>query len=236
MSKTVLLTLLLSAIAGCGKGDRTEVGLADTLQIVNDLPADSALPADTAPASAPAATAATPKPAAKPPAKPVAAPATPPLSPAEAAEIAEKTSKLGIFVYAAKGQSKDQQALDQKACYTWAGSQTGIDPATVSVNADSAAAAGKAAADEATAGAGLKGAARGAAGGAAVGAIAGDAGTGAGVGAVVGAARGRKAKKQAGAQAEQQAVSQAEGQAAGKIDAFKNAITACLEGKGYTVK
>jgi hypothetical protein len=53
---------------------------------------------------------------------------------------------------------------------------------------------------------------------------------------VVGAARGRKAKKQAGAQAEQQAVSQAQGQAAGQISTFKNAMSACLEGKGYTVK
>ena len=53
---------------------------------------------------------------------------------------------------------------------------------------------------------------------------------------MAGAARGRKAKKQAGAQAEQQAVAQAEGQAAGQINTFKNAMTACLEGKGYTVK
>jgi hypothetical protein len=92
------------------------------LQVVNDVPADTASPADTAPASAPAATAATPKPAAKPAAKPATAPASPPLSPAEAADIAEKPPKLGIFVYAAKGQSKDQQAIDHKACYTWAGS------------------------------------------------------------------------------------------------------------------
>jgi Glycine zipper len=236
MHRRIPLALLLLAVAACDRTEGKEVALADTLQIVNDLPADTTLPADSAPASAPVATAATPEPVAKPAAKPAAAPATPPLSPAEAADIAEKTSKLGIFMYAAKGQSKDQQALDQKACYTWAGSQTGIDPATISVNADSAAAAGKAAADEATAGAGIKGAARGAAGGAVVGAIAGDAGTGAGVGAAVGAARGRKAKKQAGAQAEQQAVAQAEGQAAGKTATFKNAMTACLEGKGYTVK
>jgi hypothetical protein len=229
MSKTICLALLLGAAAACGRGDRREVALADTSNVVQDLPADTA----PAPAAAPTPAVA-PKP--KPAAKPAASPAPTPLSPAEAAAINEATAKLGIFVYAAKGQSKDQQAIDQKACYTWAGTQTGVDPAKVSVNADSAAAAGKAASDAAAGPAALQGAARGAAGGAAVGAIAGDAGTGAGVGAVVGAARGRKAKKQAGAQAEQQAVAQAEGQAAGQITTFKNAMTACLEGKGYTVK
>lgn len=236
MSRPVLLALLIGAAASCGRSDQREVGLADTAQAtVESLPANP-VPAETAPASAPSpAAAAKAKPAAKVAAAP-AAPAAPALSPAEAAAIAEKTSKLGIFVYAAKGQSKEQQAVDQKACYEWAGTNTGIDPASVSVNADSAAAVGKAAADSATAGAGLKGAARGAAAGAAVGAIAGDAGAGAGIGAVAGAAKGRKAKKQAGAQAEQQAVSQAQGQAAGQIDTFKKAMTACLEGKGYTVK
>jgi hypothetical protein len=238
MSKRVLLALLLGAAAACRQSDSREVGVVDTSQpAIQNLPADTApdsapAPAsDSAPAPAPAA-AATPTPAAK----PAAAPAAPALSPAEAAAIAEKTSKLGIFVYAAQGQSKNQQAVDEKGCYTWAGTQTGIDPENVSVNADSVAAAGKAASDSAAGAAGLKGAARGAAGGAVVGAIAGDAGAGAGIGAAVGAAKGRKAKKQAGAQAEQQAVSQAEGQAAGKIDTFKKAMGACLEGKGYTVK
>jgi hypothetical protein len=231
MCRLIPLALLLSVVAACGRNEGREVALADTLQIVQDVPADTAPAPDSAPAATPAAAR-----KAKPAAKPAAAPATPPLSPAEAADIAAKTSKLGIFVYAAKGQSKDQQAIDQKACYTWAGSQTGVDPEKVSVNTDSAAAAGKAAADSATAGGGIKGAARGAAGGAVVGAIAGDAGAGAGIGAVVGVAKGRKAMKQAGAQGSQQAVAQAESQAAAKTATFKNAMTACLEGKGYTVK
>jgi hypothetical protein len=57
-----------------------------------------------------------------------------------------------------------------------------------------------------------------------------------GLGAVVGVAKGRKAKKQAKAQAEQQAVEQANAQAAGTKDTFKKAYSACIEGKGYTVK
>jgi len=149
---------------------------------------------------------------------------------------ASLSGKLGLVVFPAKDQTKEQQAADEKACYDWSKEQTGIDPAAVTVNTDSAAAAGQAAADTATQGAGAKGAARGAAGGAIVGGIAGDAGTGAAIGAATGAVRGRRAKKQAGQQAQQQAVAGAEGEAAGKIEAFKKGMSACLEGKGYSVK
>ena len=153
-----------------------------------------------------------------------------------AAQTASLAGKLGLVVFPSKDQTKEQQATDEQACYDWAKSQTGVDPATVSVNTDSAAAAGKAAADTATAGAGAKGAAKGAVGGAVVGGIAGDAGTGAAIGAVAGVARGRKAKKQASQQAEQQAVAGAQGEAGAKIEAFKKAMSACLDGKGYSVK
>jgi hypothetical protein len=143
---------------------------------------------------------------------------------------------LGLYVFPAKGQTADQQKQDESACYAWAKEQSGIDPAAVNANPDSAKKAAGAKADTATQGAGVRGAARGAAGGAVVGAIAGDAGTGAGVGAVVGVASGRRAKKQAKKQAEQQAVEQANAQAAGTINTFKKAFSACIEGKGYTVK
>src|SRR5947208_359560 len=76
------------------------------------------------------------------------------------------SAQLGLVVFPAKEQTKEQQATDEKACYDWSKEQTGIDPAKVTVNTDSAAAAGQAAADTATQGAGAKGAARGAAGGA----------------------------------------------------------------------
>jgi hypothetical protein len=69
-----------------------------------------------------------------------------------------------------------------------------------------------------------------------VGGITGDAGEGAAVGAVVGVAAGRKAKKQAKKQAEAQAVEQTNAWAAQQIDTFKKAYSACIEGKGYTVK
>jgi hypothetical protein len=176
----------------------------------------------TAAAKAPPATAAQPAPA-----------------PAQAGGTAGQhslSSSLGLYAFPAKGQTPEQQKQDENTCYTWAQEQSGIDPAKVSVNTDSAKQAGAARADSATAGAGIKGGAAGAAGGAVIGGIAGDAGTGAAIGAVAGVAKGRKAKKEAKKQSEQQAAQQAQAQAAGTIDSFKKAFSACLEGKGYTIK
>jgi hypothetical protein len=141
-----------------------------------------------------------------------------------------------LYVFPSKSQTPEQQSQDEQACYAWAKDQSGIDPALVKANPDSARKAAGAKADTATQGAGARGAARGAAGGAVVGAIAGDAGEGAAIGAVVGVASGRKAKKQAKKQAEQQAVQETNAWAAQQIETFKKAFSACIEGKGYTVK
>jgi hypothetical protein len=141
-----------------------------------------------------------------------------------------------MIVYPAKGQTPEQQAKDEQECYVWAHQQTGIDPMGPKPNADSAAAASKAKMDTAATGAAVGGAARGAAGGAVVGAIAGDAGTGAAVGAVVGAAGGRRAKKGAEAQAAQHGAAQANAVAADQMATFKKAMSACLQGRGYTVQ
>jgi hypothetical protein len=197
--------------------------------------------------AAPLSYAAAQQPAQPPPTETGAAPASPAQpaappagaaqpAPAGAAQPTSPAAALGLYVYPAKGQTADQQKQDEQACYAWAKEQSGIDPATVTANTDSAKQAAGEAVDSAAGGAAVRGAARGAAGGAIVGGIAGDAGTGAGIGAVAGAAKGRKAKKGAEKQAEQQAVQQTNAQAAGKIDTFKKGMSACLEGKGYTVK
>ena len=145
---------------------------------------------------------------------------------------------LKVFVYPAKGQKPEQQHKDETECYTWARSQTGIDPtgpATV------AATPGKV--DNPADGARVKGAAGGAAGGAVVGAIAGDAGKGAAIGATVGTMRGgvqkRKGKK-AAAEQQKQAEAQAQQTAAAtdtqKLNTFKKAYSACVQGRGYTAQ
>lgn len=162
-------------------------------------------------------------------------PAAPAPAPAMAA-APNPAQSLGLIVFPAQNQAKEQQLADEQACYTWANQQTGIDPARVKANPDSAARAAGAKMDSAATGAAVGGAARGAVGGAAIGAITGDAGEGAAVGAVVGAVGGRRAKKQAVRQAEQQGAAQAQAQAAQLIDTFKKAMVVCLEGKGYTVR
>jgi hypothetical protein len=156
----------------------------------------------------------------------------------EPAQLATATAQakqtMGLIVYPAGGQTTEQQARDEQACYGWAQQQTG--PVADAPSADSAAQAGKAKADSATKGAGIKGAAGGAAGGALVGAIAGDAGRGAGIGALTGTLRARRAKREAEKQAEQQARAQAQAQGSQQAGTFRKAMVACLEGRGYTVQ
>lgn len=136
---------------------------------------------------------------------------------------------LGLYVFPSNDQDKDQQELDEYKCYKWAKEQTGFNPTNpTQVQAEQV--------DKSPDGSAVVGAAGGAAAGAAIGAIAGDAGKGAAIGAVVGGLRGRRSKA-VGDQMEQQQNNQA---AAAKekelLDGFKKAFSACMEGKGYTVK
>jgi len=136
---------------------------------------------------------------------------------------------LELYVFPSENQDQATQDADELACYKWAKEQTGIDPINPpEVEAEQV--------DKSVDGTAVAGAARGAAAGAAIGAIAGDAGKGAAIGAVAGGLRGRRAKV-VGDEMEQQQNNQA---AAAKekelMDNFKKAFTACMEGKGYTVK
>ena len=136
---------------------------------------------------------------------------------------------LELYVFPSEEQNQQTQDTDEVACYKWAMEQTGFDPINPpEIQAEQV--------DRSPDGTAIRGAARGAAAGAAIGAIGGDAGEGAAMGAVVGGLRGRRAKV-VGDEMEQQQNSQA---AAAKekelMDGFKKAFTACMEGKGYTVK
>ncbi|KXU86883.1 hypothetical protein CR51_37115 [Caballeronia megalochromosomata] len=130
------------------------------------------------------------------------------------------------IAYPSKGQSPQQQQNDDGACYSWAKSNTGIDPATASAAPppQGGAAVGG--------GQRVGGAARGAAGGAAIGAIAGDAGKGAAVGAVAGTmAGGARARQEKRAQ---QANAQAQSQ--GAMSTYYRAWAACMQGRGYSIQ
>ena len=131
------------------------------------------------------------------------------------------------YVYPAKGQTAKQQKSDEKACHSWAIKQSGFDPARPS--SPQAVAGPPTTATGTTPGAGARGALRGAVVGEIVG---GNAGAGAAAGAV--AARGQSRRQNAAAAnaAQQQQNAAMAQQQAG----FAQARSACLEGRGYSVK
>jgi OmpA family protein len=128
------------------------------------------------------------------------------------------------IIYPAKGQSPQQQSLDEGECYVWAKQATGIDPVALAATPVQGQ-------KQSSAGTAVGGAAVGAAGGAAIGAIAGNAGKGAGIGAVVGLMGGMHRAKENQAAANQQAQAGRQQQ----LNTYYRAQAACLEGRGYTV-
>lgn len=138
-------------------------------------------------------------------------------------------STLDIYVFPAKDQSKDQQAKEENECYSWAVDQSGIDPLNMPDVEVAQVPSGPT-------GAAVVGSAKGAAAGAAIGAIAGDAGKGAAIGAVGGALKGHRAGRVGKAMVQAGNEQDAAQKQASMINSFKKAYSACLEGKGYTVK
>ena len=138
-------------------------------------------------------------------------------------------------IFPAKGQTPEQMEKDKYDCYTWAKQQTGFDPMQAQQPAQAPAAQPAAPKGER-----IKGAARGAAVGAVVGQIANDdAGKGAGAGAAAGTMVGGMKTRQGRRQQEQAQQQQAQQQTAAtdeKRSTYNRAYSACLEGKGYTVK
>jgi len=138
-----------------------------------------------------------------------------------------------LIVYPNKGQSKKQQEKDEFECYKWAKGETGFDPmATPKATAPPPQ-------QEAQKGGVGRGAVRGGAVGLAAGAIAGDAGKGAAIGAASGALIGGMRRRDQRASEEQAQEQWAQEQAAnyqhGRSN-YNRAYSACLGGRGYTVK
>ena len=141
-----------------------------------------------------------------------------------------------LMIYPAKGQSNDQMEKDKYECYTWAKGQTGFDPMKVPTASSPPPSQEK----KSVGGAAVVGGALGAVGGAIIGgATGGSAGTGAAIGALSGGAIGgirsssqNKKAEQKQKQWEQEQVNQY----AKQRNDYNRAYSACLEGKGYTVK
>jgi hypothetical protein len=137
-------------------------------------------------------------------------------------------SALGgeLYIYPNKGQNAEQQSRDRYDCHAWAVQQTGVDPTRAQASTPTS---------PPPKGGVFKGAARGAAVGAIGGAIAGDAGEGAAIGAATGGViGGMKQRGQARSQQQVQANQAAQQQSASA--AYDRALSACLSGRGYTVK
>ena len=156
--------------------------------------------------------------------------ANPPAGTSSSTASPTPAQTVGLFVYPQKQQDKNLQSKDEGECYGSAKQQSGIDPANLAASSQPAQA------QKTPKGGGAKGAAGGAAAGAAIGAVAGDAGKGAAIGATAGAIRGRRAQKKAKKQAQQQAQQQETTAQQQNLDAFKRAMSACLDARGYSVK
>lgn len=149
-----------------------------------------------------------------------------------------------LYVYPAKGQSDQQLADDRYACHRWAVKESDFDPTqfrddppprtvTVPVQNKQAGATGK-------------GTVAGAVAGGIIGAHDDDPGKGAVIGAMVGTIVGAAIEEQGQQEAREKAEGAArqEAQAQARVKAekalgrsnYRRAITACLEGRGYTVR
>ena len=186
------------------------------------------------------------------PAAQPAAAAPAPAAPTGPVPSFSAANKVGLYAYPAKGQSHDQQLIDESDCYNSAQQQTSINPDTPPPQPPSSAdvqAAQSQAAESAPEqrGGRARGAARGAAKGAVVGGIMGDAGKGAAIGATAGTVRGGRQQRQANAAAKDQAAANAGSQVQQQyqnqkaaydqqMSTYKRAFSACMEARGYSVK
>ena len=134
-----------------------------------------------------------------------------------------------LYVFPAKGQSDAQMEQDKYNCYQWAVKNTGYNPAnppqvgTTTVIAEPYRPAGNVA--------------RGAVRGAAIGGISGgDAGKGAAVGAIGGGVFGGMRHQRQVESQRQHAAAQQSAQSSAMRNDYNRAYSACLEGKGYTVR
>jgi len=138
-----------------------------------------------------------------------------------------------LMIYPAKGQSAEQQEKDKFECYTFAKGQSGFDPMALPTTSTPPPA------KEAPEGGAGRGAVRGALGGAAIGYLAGDTKQGAKIGAAGGGLLGgmrrhdQKAREERNRQQwEQQQVQQY----SQNRNNYNRAFSACMEGRGYTVR
>ena len=150
------------------------------------------------------------------------------------------------YVYPDKGQTPQQQEFDRGQCYSWAVQQSGFDPANPRVATGPPPPIPMGGPPQAPQGGLFRGGLGGAALGAVGGAIGGDAGRGAAIGAGVGGLFGmmRRARwaeeqqqqQQQQAQVQQSYAAQQQNAMAQGRGNYERAFSACMAGRGYTVR
>jgi Glycine-zipper domain len=139
------------------------------------------------------------------------------------------SAQTDMFIYPGKGQNQAQQDKDRYECHSWAVQQTGFDPSKPQ-SANSQPSQLRQSSPPPV----LQGATRGAALGAVGGAITGNAGKGAAAGAAMGGmAGGFRRRDERIRQADVKA--DAESASNPGRPAYMRAMSACLQGRGYTV-
>ena len=134
-----------------------------------------------------------------------------------------------LYIYPAGGQSAEQMDKDKFECYNWAKKDSGFDPMEVPTTSTAPPSGQKKSG----------GVAKGALGGAALGAILGDSSKAAKRGAVAGGLFGGVRQSSHNRQTEQnrqQWEQQESSRYANNRNNYNRAYSACLEGRGYTVK
>lgn len=137
---------------------------------------------------------------------------------------------LGVSVYPSDEQTRERQSVDESECYAWAEQTTGVDPSAPAPAQEptqpQADPAGQAA--------------KGAFGGAAKAYLLADVtdndtGDAARAGAVIGASRGARSARTRNQMSQAQAQQQQEESTNARMQSFKNAFSACMTGRKYTV-
>jgi hypothetical protein len=149
---------------------------------------------------------------------------------ASIAALALSASLTGAepLAYPAKGQSSDQQNRDEYECHAQAQQETGVDP--VALAEQSTASPTPTSEKKSGLGSGLSGAGIGAARGAASGDAGAGALHGAGMGRLIAVIRSRRQMDK------QKEASTKDSEQHAQLEKYDGAYTACITGRGYTVK
>jgi hypothetical protein len=143
--------------------------------------------------------------------------------------VAGQAMAQELYIYPAKGQSAEQQEKDKFECYSWAKNDTGFDPMALPTTSSAPPSGQKKSG----------GAVTGALGGAVLGGILGDSSKSAKRGALAGGLIGGVRQSSKNTKTEQKRADWEQKESANYANNRNNynrAYSACLEGRGYTVR